>query len=190
VVAHLALNAEGLAGALRGLLDASHRTMYVSDEARHADVEALAAEPPEALRERLRTAAGLIDTAIAELPHVPADARFDRTPGGQSIPAARVPLLRLREVEFHHADLDRGYGYRDWPPENATAFVDVAAKRYDGPPIVLRAIDDDRTWHLAGAGEDAPVVSGPLGALAWWLSGRDPGDGLTSTTALPTVEGL
>ncbi|MFC6341752.1 maleylpyruvate isomerase N-terminal domain-containing protein, partial [Nocardioides hankookensis] len=37
VLAHLALNAEGLAGALRGILEGTRTTMYASPEARDGD---------------------------------------------------------------------------------------------------------------------------------------------------------
>lgn len=190
VAAHLALNAEGLAGALRGVLDASHRPMYRSEEARDADIEALAQEPPDVVRDRLRAAAATFDDAVAELPYLPADAHFDRVPGGQVVPAARVPFLRLREVEIHHADLQAGYTYDDWPEPVAVAIAEDEVLRPDRPHVVVRATDVGYTWTTAEEGADPPVVSGPVAALAWWLTGRDPGDAVScSTGELPRVGG-
>ena len=43
VVAHLALNAEGMAGVLESRIEGQPRSMYASDEARAGDIEELAA---------------------------------------------------------------------------------------------------------------------------------------------------
>lgn len=190
VVAHVALNAEGLAGAVRGLLDGSPTTMYASNEARAADIAALGAAPPAEIRERLRTSAALFADTVAGLGALPDDAIFERTPGGIVMRAALVPTLRLREVEIHHADLDAGYGYADWPPENVVQFLDRDAGRHEGDGFVARATDLGRDWTFGSPADDAPVVSGPAAALAWWVTGRDPGAVLSSSTGtLPTLEG-
>ena len=109
--------------------------------------------------------------------------------------ADAVPALRLREVEIHHADLDAGYGYADWPPATVAEFLDREARGYDGAGLVLRATDLGRDWTFGFPGVDAPVVSGPASALAWWATGRPVPDGgsgavLSSTTGtLPALEG-
>jgi maleylpyruvate isomerase len=130
------------------------------------------------------------EEALAGLPDLPREATFERTPGGPRMLAHSVPLLRLREVEIHHADLRAGYGHADWPQETATRFLEHDAGRYDGPPRSAYATDLDRTFRLGSPGDDDPVVSGPVSALAWWLTGRDPGDLLTSSTGVvPEMEG-
>src|SRR6478672_10984863 len=53
VVAHLVLNAEGLSGALGGIVQDTRLPMYASQEARDRDIEDLAHEQPEVLRTRL-----------------------------------------------------------------------------------------------------------------------------------------
>jgi maleylpyruvate isomerase len=190
VIAHVALNAEGLGDAVRGLLDGQPTTMYESNERRDEDIAALAAAEPDQIRGRLRTSAACFADAITGLSSLPADATFDRTPGGTVMRAAVVPLLRLREVEIHHADLRAGYTHADWPHETAIRFFERDAGRYDGPPLSAYATDLDRTYPLGAPAEGDPVVSGPVSALAWWLTGRDPGDVLTSSTgALPEMEG-
>ena len=95
--------------------------------------------------------------------------------------------MRLREVEIHHADLDLAYTWADWPSD----FTRPAARRpqqvHDGPPLTAHAVDLDRSWAF-GEG-DGPTVSGPGAALAWWATGRDPGEGLTSDRGdVPTQE--
>ncbi|MGW4201331.1 maleylpyruvate isomerase N-terminal domain-containing protein [Streptomyces sp. NPDC004726] len=89
VVAHLALNGEGLARALDGLLSGRTVPVYASGEARDHDIEELAAQGPGELRQRLSTAAArfaevareLTDAhwagAVIRLPESPALTGFD-----------------------------------------------------------------------------------------------------------------
>jgi maleylpyruvate isomerase len=196
VIAHVALNAEALGGAVRGLLDGNPTTMYPSLEKRAADIDALGAAPPSEIRERLRTSAALFADAVAGLGSLPEDATFERTPGGIVMPAAGVPALRLREVEIHHADLDAGYGYADWPASTAVNLLDRDAGGHDGAGFVAHATDLDRDWAFGSPDGGAPVVvSGPAAALAWWATGRplpSRGAGVvlsSSTGTLPTMEG-
>ncbi|MDQ6526763.1 maleylpyruvate isomerase family mycothiol-dependent enzyme [Nocardioides sp. LHD-245] len=190
VLAHLALNAEALAGVLRGIRDGRPTAMYASDGARDGDIDVLAAEPPAAVLDRL--VAG--SAALAEVTGVSAGlapgTTFERTPGGQLMPADGVPGLRLREVEIHHADLDAGYSAADWPPATAIAFLGHDAARYDGPGFHVVATDEPARWAFGSPTANAPTVSGPLGALAWWATGREPAAVLSSTTGtLPSLEG-
>ncbi|MDZ5620341.1 maleylpyruvate isomerase family mycothiol-dependent enzyme [Nocardioides sp. HM23] len=190
VLAHLALNAEGLAGALRALLDGEAALMYGSQTARDADIETLAAQPAATIRDRLRTASDRFAAVMEGVPRLPADASFERTPQGQRMLAHDVPLLRLAEVEIHHADLRAGYGYADWPRETAVRLLERDVERYDGPPLSAHVTDLDRTYRLGSPADGDPVVSGPVAALAWWLTGRDPGEDLSSSTGeLPEMEG-
>ncbi|HWJ81049.1 MAG TPA: maleylpyruvate isomerase family mycothiol-dependent enzyme [Nocardioides sp.] len=195
VLAHVALNAEGLAGAVRGVVGGPATPMYRSDEARDADIAELAAEPPDVVRARLRSAAALFAEAVTGLTSVAERATFERTPGGRVMPAAAVPLLRLREVEIHHADLLAGYTSADWPEETVVTFLDAEAGRPPGQRLVARATDLGRDWRLGDPGSDDPVVSGPGHALAWWLTGRRVPVGAggavlsCSTGPLPTMEG-
>lgn len=175
VLAHVALNAEGLAGALRGLTEGVPTAMYASNEQRAADILELAAAPPAAIRSRLQSSAEAFDHALAAL-GVTADERFERTPGGQLLRAGVVPLLRLREVEIHHADLEVGYAHPDWPRENSITFLELAKHQGMRPDCRLVATDGDETWELGSPSPDSPVLGGPASALAWWASGRDAGD--------------
>lgn len=193
VIAHLALNAEALAGALRGIRDGVPTTMYRSDEARDqdiADLAALAAGSPAAVRERLRTSAAAFAEVAAVADGLPKESTFERTPGGRTMPARAVPFLRLREVEIHHADLDAGYTASDWPPDNAMAFLSNDARQYRGPGFHAVATNEPARWTFGETDATSPTVSGPLGALAWWATGRGTGSVLSSTNGmLPTMEG-
>src|SRR5215210_274535 len=110
VVAHLALNAEGLAGVLQGRIEGEPATMYRSDEARRQDIHELAAAEPAELRERFLAGTTLLNDAVDRLPDELWTETFERTPGGRVIRYAAIPGMRLREVEIHHVDLAAGFG--------------------------------------------------------------------------------
>ncbi len=178
VLAHLTLNAEGLAGALAGLVEGRPIPMYSSQEARDGDIDELAGTEPAALRSRLLGGCTDLADAIAAVPADEAGRSIERVPGGRTFPARDVPGMRLREVEIHHADLGAGYDHTAWSPEFAVQLIDGLQGRAEAAgPFCVRAVDLDREWAYGTGG---PVVAGPAADLAWWLTGRGSGEGLTS----------
>ena len=188
VIAHLTLNAEALERVLTGQRQGRPRTMYDSQERRDADIEELAGAEHAALRERLFAATHRFEEAYAAMTPEDAEARFERTPGGQVIRVGNAPLARLREVEIHHADLGAGYTAADWPPAFCAVLIESMTQFRDGPPCRVLAGDLARTWQLGG-GEGGPVIAGDAGAIGWWLTGRGDGEGLDSDTGtLPEMD--
>ncbi|MBD3913631.1 maleylpyruvate isomerase family mycothiol-dependent enzyme [Nocardioides hwasunensis] len=188
VVAHLTLNAEALAGVLHGAHVGEPQPMYASVEGRDADIAGLADASPSALRERFLASTTLFGEALGAMGEDDWAGRFDRVPDGPTFQHADIPLMRLRELEIHHADLSAGYTPADWSDEFATVLLDAMTRFRTSTPFGIRAIDLDRSWHF-GEGEGGPVVSGTAGALGWWLTGRGTGDDLTSdTNELPEME--
>ncbi|WP_426246352.1 maleylpyruvate isomerase family mycothiol-dependent enzyme [Nocardioides sp. LHG3406-4] len=187
VVAHLALNAEGLAGVLNGLVTGEEVPMYASPESRDADIDELAEADPAALRARLLAATTDFADALERMTDEAWAHTVHRTPGGPTFPASQIPNKRLSEVEIHHADLDAGYDRTMWPVEFATSLLSNLSPRLDGHgPLTLRATDLGRTWSVGGEG--GPWIAGPVADLAWWVTGRD-GAGLTSETGtLPAAD--
>ena len=187
VVAHLALNAEGLAGVLHGAHLGESRPMYASPEARDGDIEDLVAAGPTALRDRLLGGTTGFSTALAAMHPADWDGRFERTPGGPELALANVALMRLREVEIHHADLGAGYRAEDWSSAFAEVLLDSMTKRPYPAPFVGAPDDMERSWQY-GEGTGGPRVSGPASAMAWWVTGRGSGESLTSDSGqLPEV---
>jgi len=187
VVAHLALNAEALERVLTGLRHGEHRTMYDSDRARDAEIARLAAEGPDEVRERLLAATHCFSRAARAAEPDDLHQRFERTPGGQRIGVRAIPLMRWREVEIHHADLDAGYTRAHWPAEFSVALIDSMGARPYAEPFTVLARDLARTWHLGGEG--GRVVAGSAADLGWWLTGRGDGEGLAHDRhPLPRIE--
>lgn len=180
VAAHLALNAEGLAGAVDGLVREQVVPVYVSADQRDTDIEELAQADPSELRERLFAGGQGLRDALGSLDATRWRGVVPRVPGGPDWPVTVVPELRRREVEIHHADLDAGYRHTDWPTAFCHELLDAATRDHadsgDSPGFAVRATDLDRAWSV---GADEPVVTGTAADLGWWLVGRGTGEGLT-----------
>lgn len=187
VVAHLALNGEGLAGALNAVAGGLPAAMYASQEARDADIAALGVASPSELRSRLMASTELFDREVSDLPDDKWEVTIERTPGQRPFSARSAILMRLREVEIHLADLGVGPTAADWPPEFSAVLLESLQSLES--PVAFRVLARDlaRTWEY-GDGAPTTTVAGESHALAWWLTGRGGGAGLTSETgSLPEV---
>jgi maleylpyruvate isomerase len=191
VVAHLALNGEALRDVLRGQIDHAQVPMYASQEARNADIEELAHAEPAELRGRLLGSLTTFLDVVQAVPEDTWDGRFERTPGGPTFPLHAAPMMRVREIEIHHADLGLGYTADDWPRAFAALVVDSMVRRLDlDPGFRVAPLDSDRSWDIGRVGGDAPIVTGPLASIAWWLTGRAPTDAVRCSRGdLPTIPG-
>jgi len=159
VIAHLALNAEGLARVLTGAHIGQPETMYDSPEARDTDIDELASAPSAELRGRLMASTTSFVRALEAMHEQDWEPRFERTPGGPSFGVGTVPLMRVREVAIHHADLDAGYTASDWPTDFAALLLDSMTKRAFFGPFTAEATDLGRSWSY-GQGGGSTMVSG------------------------------
>lgn len=188
VVAHLTLNAEALGGVLHGAHLGRPQPMYASQEVRDADIDELAAQSPAQLRERFLASTGGFSEAMEAMHEADWSGTFERTPGAPGIRLVDVPLMRLREVEIHHADLATGRTADDWSPEFCAVLLESLTRFDKADPFEVRPTDLDGSWRY-GEGDGGPVVTGTAGALGWWLTGRGAGAGLSSSTGvLPEME--
>ncbi|TXS51038.1 maleylpyruvate isomerase family mycothiol-dependent enzyme [Streptomyces sp. t39] len=174
VMAHLSRNADALVNVLRGL------PMYVSSDARDADIARDAARPLRAHLDDLRESAARFDAEGA----APAD--WDRTVelrNGVTDRAARVPFRRLVEVELHHVDLGVGYELEDLSEEFTARETDFLAQRFSGladvPPT--RIVTGSGEWTTGGATGTAVTVTGTPADVVGWLAGRRDGSALRTT---------
>jgi len=189
VVAHLALNGEALRDVLHGVVERNPVAMYASPEQRDTDIEELAAADHADLRGRLLAVLTTFQEAMVSLPESAWDGRFERTPGGQELPLSALALMRVREIEIHHADLGVGYTADQWPTKFAEVVVDGMVKRLDPEPSFrVTPLDSERSWEVGEIGERSAIVTGPVTQLAWWLTGREPGDQVVCSRGdLPTI---
>ena len=192
VVAHLALNAEGLGGVLRGEAERSPAPMYESQESRDDDIEELAGADHAELRERLLAGTVSFPEAV--------QAAAGRPVGG---PVRAHP--RRADAAAAGRAADAGARDRDPPrrprrrllPRRLAARVRRGAGRRHGEAAAarrrascVRPLDADRTWEVGRVGDDALVVTGPVAHLGWWLTGRTPSEQVSSSRGeLPTIGG-
>jgi maleylpyruvate isomerase len=187
VIAHLALNGEGLAGALDGVTAGDSTPMYASQEARDRDIAELGVASPSELRSRALASTALYDRAVSDLPDDKWEVTIERTPGNPAFTARSSVLMRLREVEIHHADLGVGYTAADWSPAFSMLVLDSMRKRDFPTAFRVLASDLSQTWEY-GDGDPTTTVTGESHDLAWWLTGRGDGDTLIPDRGiLPTV---
>ncbi|WP_405545929.1 maleylpyruvate isomerase family mycothiol-dependent enzyme [Streptomyces phaeochromogenes] len=185
VLAHLARNADALVNVLEG------RPMYVSGEARDADIGRDAPRPLETQLTDLReSAARFQETGAA-----PADwSRTVELRNGVTDSASGVPFRRWIEVELHHVDLGIGYDLEDLPEEFVEREIAFLTDRFAGHPEVphTRVTDGTRAWSTGrvsgdGGAEGAEgsgggpevTVTGPAPTLLGWLAGRRDGSALS-----------
>ncbi|MEV4785292.1 maleylpyruvate isomerase family mycothiol-dependent enzyme [Streptomyces tuirus] len=173
VLAHLARNADALVNVLEG------RPMYVSGEARDADIER---DAPRGLDAQL---ADLSESAarFQKAGDTPADwTRTVELRNGVTDSASRVPFRRWIEVELHHVDLGIGYELEDLPADFTERETDFLADRFSGHPDVppTRLTDGTRAWRTGREAEGAPevTVTGSPADLLGWLAGRRTGAAL------------
>ena len=178
VLTHVARNADGLGALVRSAVDGTGETMYASPESRDADSDAGADRP---LDEQVSDVERTAEALAAELPRLgpeQAEVRLERTPGQFVVKAKNIPFMRLRELVFHHVDLDAGFGFGDPDPEVQRVLLAEEVRRLracDSPPdLTLRTRDGDE-WTV---GTGTASVSGTRGALLGWL-GRGLTTGLT-----------
>lgn len=178
VLTHVSRNADGLAALVRSAVDGSGETMYLSDEARDADIDAGADRPLGALVDDVERTAGALAAQLARLGPEQAELRLERTPGRFIVRAKNIPFMRLRELVFHHVDLLGGFGFDDVDPEVLRLLLGEEVRRLracDSPPdLTLRTPDGDE-WSV---GVGTASVAGERAALLGWL-----GRGLTESVA-------
>lgn len=106
--------------------------------------------------------------------------------GGMKISPLTLPFMRLREVVYHHVDLDDGFSFSDVEPEVLHRFIDDAVSRLrmgsHPPDLDLRTDEGDR-WVV---GEPTTEVRGSRAGVLLWLARRID-TGVSATGDLPQL---
>jgi maleylpyruvate isomerase len=113
VLSHLARNAEAHVHMAEGIARGEVPAMYPSAQARHDGIEAGAGRPADRLVADVRASADAVHAAWAALGAGHWETGGALTRSGR-LPASYLPMARWREVEIHHADLGRAFGWEDW----------------------------------------------------------------------------
>jgi maleylpyruvate isomerase len=179
VLTHIARNADGLAVLANNARTGADDPMYPgAPDQRELDIEAGSGRGLGDLRLDVADSADRLMAAFADFPDE-ARAREVVLRSGARAYGWEIPVIRVRELEIHHVDLDAGYTPDDWSPDFAARTLDQLSPFFrdnrDCPVGVLAATDGDGRWEVATAG---PTLAGPRSALVGWLTGRTSGEGL------------
>jgi maleylpyruvate isomerase len=179
VLTHLARNADGLANLAHWARTGEERAMYPGGTAsRDADIEAGAGRHIGDLRLDLADASERLLGAFADFP--PAGLEREVHSRGGAWLGWEVPLMRVREVEIHHVDLEAGYAAGDWPDAFVRRTLDQLAPEFlsrDTCPVRTLQASEGGAWEVGATG---PELSGPAAELLSWLTGRSRGAGLSA----------
>jgi maleylpyruvate isomerase len=185
VLAHLVSNGRGMVNLVAAAVDGAPATMYASQEQRDSDIEIGATRSPQALLTDLEKTCALALEALARLRPEHADQHVERTPGGRTFRVASLPYMRLREVIYHHVDLDAGFTFDDVDDELLTLFVDrevtQLARNREAPSV--RILTDEGDSYDVGD-DPTSTVSGPRAGVVLWLARRLPAE-VQGTPELP-----
>ena len=182
VLSHVARNAEAIQRLAEWALDGEPREMYPGGAAaRDAEIEAGALRVGPASADDQRPAGvfvdDLTDTAAALGPRLaeltgPLAVDEVEMRGGMKVPPDVLPFLRLRELVYHHVDLDDGFTFADVETELVHRFIDDAVARLrlgSHPPDLDLQTDEGDRWQVGGT--TAPV-HGSRAAMLLWLARR------------------
>ena len=187
VLAHIARNADALSRVCAVALTGEPGTMYASQQARDDEIEAGARRPAAAQAADILESAERLAPLLARLGPEHADVHVERVPGGPTLPVERVPFMRLRELVFHHVDLDACFRFDRVAPELVDLFLAEAVERLrtdDQAPSVRLATPEGGEEFVVGDG--ATLVTGsPAGLLLWVARGRT--DDVTIDGPPPTL---
>jgi maleylpyruvate isomerase len=193
VVGHLARHADGHRRMLEGALRGDIAQQYPGGaEGRAHEIHLAASQPADRLVEDLRRSSEALFAIWEDFPGELWDQPTQSLVAGVR-PARELVRARWWELEYHHVDLDLGFGGDRWP----RAFVHAALTRViTGAPGRRRAggggrtrwlvvsddgsgswlVEDDGTRATVTTAEPAEpadvALTGPSWALLLWLMGR------------------
>ena len=180
VITHIARAADSYRRLLAGAIEGVEAPQYPSMQFRADQIEAGSTRPVAELVADVVEASARFEQMMRTLPDAAWGAKVRMRPGELRDPAA-LPLIRLREIEVHHVDLDVGYTFADIAPDTAVWIIDdilmELGRRDPIRPLRLKATDTglDRALGIGG-----PLVTGSQVDLLAWLSGRTAGTGLSA----------
>ncbi|WP_188193851.1 maleylpyruvate isomerase N-terminal domain-containing protein [Nonomuraea sp. SYSU D8015] len=206
VLAHVTRNADSHLNLLTWARTGVRTPQYPSLHARATEIEVAAAQPAARHLADLEDSAARLAAAIRDLPEQAWSAQVEgmRPPPH---PAWYVLVRRLREIGFHHVDLDAGYRPDDWPEpfvrrelhdclatwshERSTVseivlLADRASTRTTAEPAEACGEPphppDEHPSHVIARWRDlgtGPAVQGMPRDILAWLTGRSDGKGVS-----------
>lgn len=186
VISHVARNADGLANLAHWALTGERREQYASPESRDADIEDGSRRGAAELLADLRESAERFGALARRLPGEAEEARVEAR-GGRTMRGRDLVTARLREVVFHHVDLDCGFGFADAEPGFVQRAVNESVRRLGAAdPQLALVLQEPGGEQVAVLGAGGQVVTGTPADLLMWLA-RGDGSGVNSDRPLPSL---
>ena len=196
VLSHVARNAEAIQRLAEWALDGEPREMYPGGTAaRDAAIEEGARRLGPASAEDSRPAGAFADdlsktaeSLARRLDELSGPLAVDTVTmrGGMEVSSLELPFLRLRELVYHHVDLDDGFTFADVEPPLLARFIEDAVARLrmgsHPPDLELRTDVGDR-WVV---GDATTTVRGSRAGVLLWLARRI-GSGVEAEGGLPQL---
>ncbi|MEO6018668.1 MAG: maleylpyruvate isomerase family mycothiol-dependent enzyme [Knoellia sp.] len=173
VLNHIARNAEALSRLVGAAVDGTGETMYASPERRDSDIDDGVGRPAAEVVADVEDTAKPLAAQLARLTPEHRDTLLERSPGGPTFKCGMLPFMRLREVIYHHVDVDLGFGFDDLDADLQILFIENECKRQQGaaavPSATLRS-DEGDVWSI---GDGTTEVTGSRAAILRWLARQD-----------------
>jgi len=189
VLNHLARNAEAMIRLVGSAVDGTGETMYASPEQRDLDIDAGVGRPREVIAADVDESAKALAPELQRLTTEHRDIVLERTPGGPTFKGGMLTFMRLREVIYHHVDLDLGFGFEHLDGDLQILFIENELKRHGGadtvPSLTIRS-DEGDLWTLGGGDTEAV---GSRGGILRWLARQDAA-GVRSASLPDLTKGL
>jgi maleylpyruvate isomerase len=187
VLAHLARNAEAIGRLVDWAVTGDRQEMYPGGtQVRDADIEAGSGRGAAAQLADLTSTARDLERQLPRLVDGVAVPEVEGR-GGFVVASEGLPFMRLRELVFHHVDLDAGYGFADVDGDLLVRLIDDAVSRLRlsrrAPSVTLRTGQGD-TWLV---GEGDTEVTGSRAGVLLWLARRIEDGVVTSAGPLPDL---
>ena len=168
VLNHIARNAEALSRLVAAAVDGTGETMYASPQRRDSDIDDGVGRPAAEVVADVDETAAALAPELRRLTTEHRDVVLERTPGGPTFKGGMLPFMRLREVIYHHVDLDTGFDFGDLNGDLQVLFIENELKRQQGaaaiPSATIRS-DEGDVWSIGDG--DAEVTGSRAGILRW-----------------------
>lgn len=186
VLTHVARNADGLANVASSAITGELTAMYPSSAARDADIEVGAGRSASHLEADVESSAERLLALLAAVPEHALDVEVPNGRGG-AVRVGDLPWLRVREVAYHHVDLDCGYTFADVPLDLLRRGLAECEHRLReaAPGLGLTAELADGTQVDLLIGDGRGAATGPAHSVLAWLTGRSSGDGVHTVDGKP-----
>jgi len=185
VLSHIARNADALGNLVSWAVTGTPRAMYVSPEAREADIQAGSTRPFKEILTDVEDSAARFAEAAPGLAGSPQQVEVVMR-AGRKVLGGHLPALRLMEVVIHHVDLDAGYTFAEADPGFVRRAIANSVNRMmaspEAPSVVMRSAEGD-SWSI---GDGAQEVTGSNAAMLSWLTRGDV-RGVLSDAPLPKM---